>query len=219
MEKYGLNPGDVITCVFGFVQQGDGDVGGGHACFAEIAQGRVECLAHFGGKGVKKKLTRNAQTNLSGVNAQSCRFREVRLPTDAKIERSSQDGGVADGASQRAGAIERGREWDDAFTRDTAPGGLEANDATEGSGDADGAARVRADAAVAKARGDCGGGTSAGAAWDAFEIPGIADGPEVGIVGCDAVGELVHVGLAEQDRARLFKLCDDWCIVFGNKIL
>ena len=39
------------------------------------------------------------------------------------------------------------------------------------------------------------------------------------IVAGDAVGELVHVGLANDDSACIFELCDDSGIFLGNELL
>ena len=68
---------------------------------------------------------------------------------------------VVDGAGERADAIQFGRKRDYAFDADAAEGGLQANDAAEGSGNADGAAGIRADAAIAEAGGDGCCGTAA----------------------------------------------------------
>ncbi len=120
-----------------------------------------------------------------------------------------------DSASERADAIEARRKRNHAIDADAAESGFEADDAAERSGNADGAAGVRADAAVAKAGGDGGSGTAAGTSRNARKIPGIVDGAVVRVVAGDAVGELVHVGLAKDDGACFFELCDDCGIVLG----
>src|SRR5207245_8581602 len=93
-----------------------------------------------------------------------------------------------------------------------------ADDAAECGGDADRAAGVRADAAGAKARSNGGRRAAARAARNAREIPGITNGTEVGIVGSDAVSELMHVGLAKEDRTGFFELCDNLGVVLGYKV-
>src|SRR5260370_37082021 len=92
------------------------------------------------------------------------------------IKQQSRIGG---GARQRTDAIEAGRKGNDVGDGDAADRGLEPDDAAEGCRDADGAAGVRANAAVAKAGGNGCGRTSAGTAGDAGAIPGITRGPEV----------------------------------------
>src|SRR5712692_2669435 len=129
-----------------------------------------------------------------------------------------EQGGVSNGACQWADAIEARREGNHVNEGDAAERWFEADDAAEAGGDADGAAGVRADAAIAEARSDGRRGAAAGAAGNAGEIPGIANGTEVGIVGSDAVGELVQVGLAKEDRTGLFEPCNDLSVVLGNEI-
>ena len=102
-----------------------------------------------------------------------------------------------DGAGERANAIELGRKRDDAIYADTVERGFEANDAAKSGWDADGTAGIAADAAIAKAGGYGCGRATAGASGNAREIPRIVDGAEVRVVACNAVGEFVHVGLAE----------------------
>ncbi len=106
----------------------------------------------------------------------------------------------------------------DAFTGDAAPTWLEAYDTAERSRNADGAPSIRANAAVAQTGSNGGGGTSTRAARDAREIPRIADGAVVRIVRCYAVGELMHVGLAEDDSSRLFQLNNNFGVVLRNEI-
>jgi hypothetical protein len=84
--------------------------------------------------------------------------------------------------------------------------GFKADDATERSGNSDGTSGVRADAAETEASGDGRGRAATGAAGDARDIPRIMDGTVVRVVGCDAVGEFVHVGLAKKNGAGFKKL-------------
>src|SRR6266850_2089123 len=122
-----------------------------------------------------------------------------------------------DRSGERAGAIEQRRKWDDAFARNAAPGWFQPDDAAECGGDANGASRVRSDAAEAEAGSDGRGGPAARAAGNTREVPGIADRAVVRVVGCDAVGEFVHVGLAEENGASVFELCDDCGVFFWNE--
>jgi hypothetical protein len=57
------------------------------------------------------------------------RFRKIRLPAHAGIDRASEDGRIADSTRQRAGAIQKRGKGDHALTRDAAPSWLEAHDA------------------------------------------------------------------------------------------
>src|SRR5260370_4834455 len=97
------------------------------------------------------------------------------------------------------------RERDRAIRIHSADRGFKADDATEGSGDADGATSVRADAAETETGGNGGSGSSTGAARDARKIPGIIDGTGVRDVGSHAVGEFLHVAFAEEDDAGFTK--------------
>jgi len=75
VEKARFNPGDMIARVFGFIQQGDRDVGCFHARFAEIAKGGIKGSPHVRRERVKKELTRNTQTKLPWISPQRCRSR------------------------------------------------------------------------------------------------------------------------------------------------
>ena len=117
-----------------------------------------------------------------------------------------QEGGVLDVAAEGAGLVERGGEGDDAEARAAAVGGLDAGDAAEGGGLADGAAGVGAGGGECYA-GRHGGSRAAGAAArDQGGVvgglgPGVADGAVVGGHVGRAHGELVEIGLAERDGA------------------
>ena len=127
-------------------------------------------------------------------------------------------GRIASRTGQWAGAIECGRKRDDTGVADVTASGLEADDATERSGNANGTSGVCSNAAVAKAGGKGSGRTSAGAAGDAREIPGISDRAEVGIVGRHPVGELMHVRLAKKDSAGFFQENNDLGVVLWNEV-
>src|SRR5437016_373374 len=127
-------------------------------------------------------------------------------------------GRIASRTGQRAGRIECGRKRDDTGVADVTASGLEADDAAEGCGDADGAAGIGADAAVAKAGGHGGGRSSTRAAGYARGVPGIARGAVVGVVGGHTVGELVHICLAKKDSARFSQENNDLGVVLWNEI-
>ncbi len=136
---------------------------------------------------------------------------------DARENGFEEQSSVVNGASERTCAVEAWRKRNDAVHADAAESGFEANDAAESSGNTDGAAGVSADAAEAEASSDSSCGTAAGAAGNSGKIPGIVDGAEVRVVAGDAVGELVHVGLAENDGAGIFELRDHRGVVQGNE--
>ena len=88
-------------------------------------------------------------------------------PSDAKLvpgHRGEQDGGVAHRARERPGLVERRRIRHDAPARAAAVGRLDADDAGEGGGLADGTAGVRARRAQAQACGHRRGRTARGTA-------------------------------------------------------
>src|SRR6266852_8656781 len=94
------------------------------------------------------------------------------------------------------------RERHDTFDGNATDTGLEANDAAEGSGDADGAACVCADAAVAETCSYCCRRAAAGTAGNAVQVPRVSRRSVMRILGGDAVREFVKIGFAEKDRAR-----------------
>ena len=110
-------------------------------------------------------------------------------------------GGVLDAAGERADLIERAAEGNHAVTADRAIGGLDAHDAAEAGGLADGAARVGAQRDARHARGDSRRRAARAAARDATQIPRVARGAERGGLGGGAERELVHVQLAQRHAA------------------
>ena len=119
---------------------------------------------------------------------------------------AEQDGGIADGAGDGSRLVERGGEGDNAPARAAAIGGLQSDRPGEGGGLPDGAARIGGGGPGAKHRRDGGGGAAGGAARHQIGVaaalpPGIDHrAVEARLVG-GAHGELVHVELAEHDRA------------------
>src|SRR5712691_9973763 len=94
------------------------------------------------------------------------------------------------------------RERHDTFDGNATDTGLEADDAAEGSGDADGSSSVRADAAIAESRGNGCRRAAAGTAGNAVQVPRVSRRSVMRILGGDAVREFVKIGFAEKDRAR-----------------
>src|SRR5208283_4712114 len=133
--------------------------------------------------------------------------------------RPEKERNIFDGASQRADKIECGREGDDVFRASAAQAGLQAHDAAEGGRDADGAARVSANAAIAEAGGERSRGTSTGTSCDARFIPGISHRAVVRIVAGRAVGKFVHVGFAEDNGASPFEGRDNRGVTQGNEVM
>ena len=59
----------------------------------------------------------------------------------------------------------------------------------------------------------------AGAAGRALQVPRVAGRLEHGVVACPAVAELRHVGLAQDDRARIPQTLDHHVVLLGHEIL
>ena len=102
---------------------------------------------------------------------------------------------------------------------DAAKGGLEAEDAAKGSGDADGAGAVGAMGERAKAGGYGRGRAAAGAARCAFGVPGIAAGRTEQVVAHILVAEVGRVGLAGDDAAGGFYAAGDGAVEVGDLVL
>ena len=113
---------------------------------------------------------------------------------------------VADRAGYRAvdRSVVPAEHLERAF-RHAAESGLQAEAAGVASGDADGAAAVRAGGQRHHAGGDRRRGAAAGAAGRALQVPGVARDPEQQVLGERRVPELRRVGLAQQDGARLLQ--------------
>ncbi len=107
----------------------------------------------------------------------------------------------ADVARERADLVQAGAVGDEAVAADAAVGGLQADDAAERGRLADGAAGVAAEGRRSQAGGHGRGRAAGGAARDAARVPGVAGEAGGARLGRRAHRELVHVGLAEQDRA------------------
>ena len=114
---------------------------------------------------------------------------------------AEQDGGVGHVFGERPDLVEGGCVRGQPIAADAAIGGFHPHDAAEGSRLAHAAARIRPVRAQAFVRRHRGRAAAARSARHAAQIPRIV-GSEVGrVLGAGAHGELVGVGLAEEDRA------------------
>jgi hypothetical protein len=116
--------------------------------------------------------------------------------------------GVAHRARHGADVVEAEDVGADAAETDAPVRGLQPHDAAEGGGDADGAARVRAEGPGREASGHRHSGSTAGPARDPVQVPGIARGAVVGIDRGRCRRELVGQTLAEEDGAGLAQTRD-----------
>ena len=124
-----------------------------------------------------------------------------------------QQGGVQHGPPERPGRIQAARERDHPVPGGTAVGGLGADDAADRGGLADRAAGVGADGQRRLVGRHRGGGPAGRTARDLVQVPRVAAGTVRGVLGGRAHGELVHVGLAEDDRAGLLESFRDGGVV------
>ena len=125
---------------------------------------------------------------------------------------------VLDRASERAHMIQAEPERKGAISAHAAICRLKPDCATKRRGDSNGAASVAAHCHEAHACGDRGTGTAGRAPWHALGIERIPHRTIVGIVGCDAIGELMHAGLANHDGSGKLQLLSDGAVVFRHKI-
>ena len=114
---------------------------------------------------------------------------------------AEQDGCVGHVFGEGPDLIEGGRVRDQPIAADAAIGGLDPHDAAEGSRLAHAAARVRPERAQAFVRRHRRRAAAARSARHAAQIPRVVGGEVGRVLGAGAHGELVGVGLAEDDRA------------------
>ena len=112
--------------------------------------------------------------------------------------------------------VQRGRQRYNPPPSHQAEGGLKSHDPAEARGNADGAAGVRAKGCGAHPRRGRRAGAATGAAGDPLQVPRVAGGTVVGVLVCDAVGELVHVQLADEHRSRRLQPADDRRVLRGH---
>ena len=126
---------------------------------------------------------------------------------------AQQQGAVLGGAGQRAALVEAGGVGDHAPARDPAVGGLDAGEVGQRGWLADRAAGVGAGRRRQQARGHGSSRTAARSARYAGQVPGVLHRAVVaGFVG-RTHGELVHVQLAQGDRAGGSQLLDHGGVV------
>ena len=116
-------------------------------------------------------------------------------------------GGVGHGAG--GDALDHGAHPVLGTARHPAAAGLEADQAAVGGGDADRAAAVVGVGDREHAAGDCGSGTTRGAAGRAARVPGVAADAVAGVLGDGDRAELGRVGAAAEDEAGALQGLDD----------
>ena len=129
------------------------------------------------------------------------------------------DSGVFNGAHHGSGVVHGPGEGSQAVAADPSVGGLESDYAAEGGGDADGSAGVAASGDGALAGGRRRAGTAAGTAADQVGVPGVVHVAVVGVLAGGAVGELVHVQLAQKNCARLPEPSGDGAVFGGHEVV
>ena len=157
-------------------------------------------------------------------------FQVVRVILDRAVEARrvarveprhdiEQEGAILGRARDRAALVERRGVGDHAVARDDAVGRLDSRQVAHRRGLADRTAGVGAGGRRREKRGDGGGRSARGAAGNTSGIPGIARDAEIRGLGRRAHGELVHVRLAEDDRAGGVETLDHRGVVGADEIV
>ena len=133
-----------------------------------------------------------------------------RIVTGNRIE---QHGCVLDGAAERADLVERRCECDQTVTGNRTVGRLEADNAAEGRRLTDRAAGIRAERQRSLACCNNSSGAAGGTARYAVETMRVVGRVHSRILAGGAHCELVHVGLAGDDRIGSNQLLHNGCIV------
>src|SRR3712207_2093288 len=126
---------------------------------------------------------------------------------------------VLHGAGKGTDVVEGPREREDAALAHPPEARLHAHRTAEGGGDPDGGGGVGTQRRVAQPRRDSRARAATRPAGDPGRVVGVARRPEVGAVAGWAVGELVGVRLADNDRSGIFKLPDARRAVVRDVIL
>ncbi len=132
--------------------------------------------------------------------------------------RAKHQGGVRDIAAQGPHVIEGRGDRNGAPRADDAVGRLQADDAAAGRGNSNRASGVRPYRPQAEAGGDGGSGAPGRTTRDPREIPRIAHRAEMADRRGRTQRELVHVELAEQDRARGLQLPNHLRVLRGHAV-
>ncbi len=130
-----------------------------------------------------------------------------------------QQGGVFGGAGERPDLIQAAGEGDQPESAHAAVSGFEPSHAAQSGRLSDRAAGVGAHGQRRHRGGHRGGRSAAGTAGNALEIPGVAGQLKGRIFVRAAHGELVHVGLADQDRVGRLESGDDGRVVGRAEVL
>ncbi len=125
---------------------------------------------------------------------------------------------VLDRARHRPGGVHAPGQRDDPVVADAAVGRPDSNDTVDRRRQADRAAGVGAHRTVTAARRDCDTGAAARTRREMRGVPGVAHGAVMRIGRGAAPCELVHVGLADEDRARLAQPGGDGRVGIGHPI-
>ena len=139
--------------------------------------------------------------------------RRGRVALVASGDRVQQGRRVADVAGERPDLVERAREGHDPVAADPAVGRLHPDDPAQGGRLADRAAGVGPDRERRVERGHGRGRAAAAAAGHPVECPRVGGRAVRGVLGRGAHRELVHVRLAEDDRARVPQALGDVGVV------
>ena len=185
---------------------------------ADDVDSGVEDVAHARLAGVTDELTDDpeAQTLQVGTRGYADRLAQTRaggIPVIASGDDVEQSGRVLGVARERPDLVQGTGKGDEAVAAHCPVRGLQAHHAAQRCRLTDGAARVGAQSPRRLRGGDAGGGAATGAARHPVEVPGVACGLKGRVLRGAAHGELVHVQLAQEDKAGLSELGDDGGVV------
>ncbi len=216
--------GDQVIGGHGILGVGQGDVPDrGTHVFVDL-QGGTDGLLHFGVEPGAEKFLRQAdgqgldrlvQGPGVGWNRQIDAGAVARVMAGDCFQK---EGGVKNVMCEGADLIQRAAVGDQAEARHAAIGWLEADDAAQAGGQANGAAGVGAKGQGRHASRHRRGRAAAGAARYAFQVPGIARHLVSAVLGGRAHGELVEIGLAQENRIRLAQFADDMGIIRRHEV-
>ncbi len=183
----------------------DGDGHGGHALPLQRLDRRAHAHLHVGVEAIEEIPLRHAEAE--ALQRRGIERRDPARPLGA--HRVVLQPRALDRRAERAHVIELAAEGHHAGGGELAPLGLEPDHAARGGGNANRAARVGAHGAERHAGGDGDRGPAAGAAGRAHGIDRVAREAVARILGGRAERELVEVGLAHEDRARVAQVGRD----------
>ena len=234
-ETYAVKAGQVGTrlCHGHDIIGGDSSLGVGKADFDDLAAllpGAVDDAVDDGadivGKAAAEEFLRNADavplqgsgSAARGVIGHSL-GRTGGIPVIMARDNGKNAGAVLGGSGQRANLIERGAIGNKAVTGNTAVRGLDSHAPAEGSRLTDGAARIRTERRKTLGGGNAAGRTAGRAARHTIKIPGIVRNLIRRVLRGRTHGELIHVVLAQNNRAGLTEFFHGEGVVHGFKAL